>query len=70
MYDRRARACTQVLDMLTRKLGASMFSSVISMDTRFREASAQGKVIYDIDPHSRGAIGYAELAEEVAALWQ
>ena len=70
IYDRRARACTQVLDMLTRKLGASMFSSVISMDTRFREASAQGKVIYDIDPHSRGAIGYAELAEEVAALWQ
>lgn len=70
MYDRRARACTQVLDMLTRKLGTSMFSSVISMDTRFREASAQGKVIYDIDPHSRGAVGYAELAEEVAALWQ
>ena len=70
MYDRRARACTQVLDMLTRKLGTSMFSSVISMDTRFREASAQGKVIYDIDPHSRGAVGYAELAEEVVAVWQ
>ena len=70
MYDRRARACTQVLDMLTRKLGTSMFSSVISMDTRFREASAQGKVIYDIDPHSRGAAGYAALAEEVVAVWQ
>ncbi len=69
MYDRRAKACTKVLDMLAQKLGDAMFTTVISMDTRFRDASAMGKVIYDIDPHSRGAQGYAALAEEVAALW-
>jgi len=69
MYDRRARACTRVLEMLHQKLGSSMFETIISMDTRFREASAMGKVIYEIDPHSRGARGYTALAEEVEALW-
>ena len=69
MYDRRAKACTKVLEMLTRKLGDSMFETIISMDTRFREASALGKVIYDIDPQCKGARGYASLAEEVVALW-
>ncbi len=69
MYDRRARACTKVLDMLTRKMGDTMFDTIISVDTRFREASALGKVIYDIDPFSKGARGYTALAEEVVALW-
>ena len=69
MYDRRAKACTRVLEMLTRKLGPAMFETIISMDTRFREASALGKDIYDIDPHCKGARGYTALAEEVAALW-
>lgn len=69
MYDRRARACTRVLEMLSAKLGSSMLETIISVDTRFREASALGKVIYDIDPQSRGARGYTALAEEVVALW-
>lgn len=69
MYDRRAKACTRVLEMLSQKLGDSMFETIISLDTRFREASALGKVIYDIDPQSKGARGYSALAEEVVALW-
>ena len=69
MYDRRAKACVRVLEMLTEKLGPSMFETIISMDTRFREASALGKVIFDIDAQSKGALGYAALAEEVVALW-
>lgn len=69
MYDRRAKACTRVLELLGRKLGDRMFATVIGVDTRFREASAQGRVIYDIDPASRGAKGYEQLADEVTALW-
>lgn len=69
MYDRRARACTRVLELLARKMGDSMFRTVIGIDTRFREASAQGRVIYDLDPSSRGARAYEELAEEVVSLW-
>jgi chromosome partitioning protein len=46
-----------------------MFDTVIPLDTRFREASALGKLIYDLDENSRGAKAYLELAEEVLSLW-
>ena len=68
MYDKRAKACTRVLELMRRKMGQSMFSTVIGVDTHFREASAQGCTIYDIDARSRGARGYDSLAEEVVTL--
>lgn len=69
MYDRRAKACTRVLELLQRKMEHAMFNSIIGIDTRFREASAQGCSIYDIDQHSRGARCYEALAQEVLQLW-
>ncbi|MBQ9405543.1 MAG: ParA family protein [Desulfovibrio sp.] len=69
MYDKRAKACTRVLDLMRRKMGTSMFATIIGVDTHFREASALGGTIYDIDPHSRGALAYTALAEEVVHLW-
>ncbi len=69
MYDKRARACNRVLELLRRKMGAAMFTTVIGVDTRFREASALGVSIYDIAPESRGALAYDALSEEVLALW-
>ena len=69
MYDKRAKACTRVLELMRRKMGQSMFSTVIGVDTHFREASAQGCTIYDIDARSRGATGYDSLAQEVLKLW-
>ncbi|MDR3176428.1 MAG: ParA family protein [Desulfovibrio sp.] len=68
LYDRRARACARVLELLALKMRDSMFNTVIGMDTRFREASAQGRVIYEIAPESRGAREYEELAKEIIAL--
>jgi len=68
LYDRRARACARVLELLALKMNDSMFNTVIGMDTRFREASAQGRVIYEIAPDSRGAREYEELANEILAL--
>ncbi len=68
MYDRRARACNRVLELLDMKMDNRMFRTVIGVDTRFRDASALGKVIYEIDPESRGAKEYEELAREIAAL--
>lgn len=69
MYDKRARACGRVLEMVQRKMGHAMFATIIGVDTRFREASALGCSIYDIDPHARGARAYDALAEEVLQLW-
>lgn len=68
LYDRRARACARVLELLALKMKDSMFKTVIGMDTRFRDASAQGRVIYEISPDSRGAREYEELAKEILAL--
>lgn len=69
MYDKRAKACTRVLELMRRKMGHALFSTIIGVDTRFREASALGCTVYDIDVHSRGALCYDALAEEVLALW-
>ena len=69
MYDKRAGACRRVLDLLGRKMGDLMFSTVIGVDTRFRDASALGKSVYEIDASSRGARGYELLAKEVESLW-
>ncbi len=69
MYDRRARACNRVLELLQRKMGGAMFETVIGMDTHFREASALGTSIYDLAPGSRGAMAYDTLSKEVLALW-
>jgi len=68
MYDKRTRACTRVLEMLQEKMGTAMFNTIIGVDTRLREASAQGCVVYDLDPQSRGALAYTALAQELTAL--
>lgn len=67
MFDRRAGACRRVLTLLRGKLGQRMFETVIGMDTRFREASAMGRIICEVAPDSRGAREYALLAKEVIA---
>ncbi len=69
MYDKRARACTRVLELMRHKMGNAMFETVIGVDTRFREASALGASVYDIAPDCRGAQAYDELSEEVVNLW-
>jgi chromosome partitioning protein len=69
MFDRRTRACRNVLDLLRIKMDYAMFTTIVPLDTRFRDASALGQVIFDIDPASRGARAYEDLAEEVTGLW-
>ena len=68
LYDKRAKACAKVLDLLALKMQDRMFSTIIGIDTRFRDASAQGRVIYEIAPDSRGAREYEELAREILLL--
>lgn len=68
MYDKRTKACTRVLELLRQKMGTAMFSTIIGTDTHFREASALGCSIFEVDAKSRGAQSYAALADEVLAL--
>lgn len=68
MYDKRAKACTKVLELLRKKMGRAMFNTIIGVDTHFREASALGCSIYEVDAKSKGSIAYSSLAEEILAL--
>lgn len=68
MYDKRTKACTRVLELLKQKMGSAMFESIIGTDTRFREASALGCSIFEVDSKSRGAQAYNALADEILAL--
>lgn len=65
MYDQRAGACKRVMELLRNKMGRRMFDSIIHVDTKFREACAHGKVIYDIAPGTRGSQEYLQLAKEI-----
>ncbi|MFW6235568.1 MAG: ParA family protein, partial [Desulfovibrionales bacterium] len=65
MYDRRAGACRRVLLLLRKKLGQKLFETVINTDTKFRDASARGKVILDYAPETRGSLEYQRLAKEI-----
>ncbi len=65
MYDQRAGACRRVMELLQSKMKDRMFKTVIHVDTKFREACAHGKVIFDIAPGSRGAREYLQLAREI-----
>ncbi|WP_027179053.1 ParA family protein [Maridesulfovibrio bastinii] len=65
MYDGRAGACRKILNLIRRKLGEKVFSTVIHIDTKFREACASGKVILDIDSRTRGSLEYMQLAREI-----
>ncbi|MFG6374873.1 MAG: ParA family protein [Desulfovibrio sp.] len=69
MYDKRTRACTRVLELLKIKLAGALFSTIVGVDTHFREASARGCSIFDIDAETQGAAAYKSLAGEVVALW-
>jgi chromosome partitioning protein len=68
MYDRRVGACHRVYNLLRKKLGNKFFQTAINIDTQFREASAQGKLIYDVAPKSRGGAEYFRLAKEIESI--
>lgn len=65
MYDQRTAACRRILRIMRDKLGERVFGTVIHFDTKFRESSAGGKVIFEIDPKARGALEYMQLAKEI-----
>ncbi|MBD5641637.1 MAG: ParA family protein [Desulfovibrio sp.] len=68
MFDKRAKACTRVLELLKQKMGNAMFETIVGIDTHFREASALGCSIFEVDARSRGSIAYSQLADEILAL--
>ncbi|MCP1726459.1 chromosome partitioning protein [Natronospira proteinivora] len=67
-FDRRTRAATQSLYTLRDEFHPHIWTQYIPVDTRFREASRQGRALTCSDPASRGAQAYASLARHLLSL--
>lgn len=65
MFDRRTKASQRVLELMQTKMGDNLFQTVIGVDTRFRDASAQGRVVYELGAETRGGREYEEVAREL-----
>jgi chromosome partitioning protein len=65
MYDQRTAACRRILRLMRDKLGDRVFQTVVHFDTKFRESSAGGRVIFEVDPKTRGSVEYMQLAKEI-----
>ncbi|MCB1801585.1 MAG: ParA family protein [Gammaproteobacteria bacterium] len=64
-YDQRTRASCDSLEVLQRDFADHMWSGVIPIDTRFRDASRAGLPPAIYDPRARGVRAYAQLLEEL-----
>jgi chromosome partitioning protein len=67
MYDERTTLSRQVAADLRNYFGTQVFQTVIPRNVRLAEAPSHGKPVLQYDPASRGAVSYAQLAEEVIA---
>jgi len=68
IFDRRTRASIQVLRKLRAEHDGNLWSRVIPVDTRFREASKAGLPLPQMDASSRGAQAFRELLEDISRL--
>ncbi len=72
MHDKRIKSCQRILfllkEKLNRKLNNKVFSTVIHIDSKFKEAARIGGIILNIFPKSRGSKEYIQLAREILAL--
>jgi chromosome partitioning protein len=65
MYDSRTNLSDQVAAEVRKHFGERVYNTIIPRSVRLAEAPSYGKPITAYDPHSRGALAYQALAEEV-----
>ena len=65
MADPRNRLSGQVEEEVRAHLGEQVFSTVVPRNVRLSEAPSHGKPVILYDAHSKGAVAYLNLAEEV-----
>ena len=67
MFDVRTTLSRQVVDEVRDYFGDKVFNTVIPRNVKLSEAPSHGLPINLYDARSKGAIAYAELAQEVAS---
>jgi len=65
MYDIRTKMAREILAELRDHFADKMFKTVVSFNTKIKEASSFGQPISEYDPASRGHTDFCSLAEEV-----
>jgi chromosome partitioning protein len=67
MFDGRANLSRQVVDQVAANFPDEIFRTVIPRSVRIAEAPSYGEPLLKYDPHSRGALAYAQLTDEFLA---
>jgi chromosome partitioning protein len=65
MYDIRTKMAREILAELRSHFGDKMFETIVSFNTKIKEASSFGQPISEYDPASKGRKDFFALAEEV-----
>ncbi|HSQ25623.1 MAG TPA: ParA family protein [Anaerolineales bacterium] len=65
MLDIRLRIHTELYEFLRDRFSDSLFKQPIQIDTKLRESVAAGSPIITYSPHSRSALQYQALSEEI-----
>jgi len=67
MYDSRTNLSAQVVQEVRNHFPNQIFDTLIPRSVRLSEAPSYGLTILEYDPNSRGALAYADLAQELVA---
>ena len=65
MYDGRTNFCAQVAEEVRRHFPGKVLRTVIPRNIRLAEAPSHGIPVIAYDKHSRGAVAYRQMAEEI-----
>ena len=65
MYDGRTNLAQQVVEEVRRYFPQRIFNTLIPRSVRVSEAPSYGQTIAEYDPHSRAALAYTMLADEI-----
>lgn len=65
MYDIRTKMAREILAELRSHFGDRMFETIVSFNTKIKEAASFGQPISEYDPGSKGRKDFVTLAEEV-----
>jgi chromosome partitioning protein len=65
MYDIRTKMAREILAELRSHFGDKMFKTIVSFNTKIKEASSFGQPISEYDPASKGRRDFSTLAAEV-----
>jgi chromosome partitioning protein len=65
MYDIRTKMAREILADLRSRFGDKMFSTIISFNTKIKEASSFGQPISEYDSASKGRRDFGTLADEI-----